>query len=125
MTTDDLLKRAQVLTSIEQVDTFIRDHPDAVLFKAGTCHRTDDALARLTDALKARRVPPIGFVRVAESRAASDHIARLTGIKHESPQVIVIQKGRAVFARDNWGITEQALALALDANFGPGRDEVT
>jgi bacillithiol system protein YtxJ len=119
MTVDELKERAHILKSPEDVDLFLRDHKDGVLFKAGTCHRTDDAFVKLSAALADRDDLAIGLVRVVEARAASQRLAQITGVRHESPQILLIKQGRVVFARDNWAISQEALTQALDANFGP------
>jgi len=48
-----------------------------------------------------------------EARPASNHVASLTGIVHESPQLILFRDGKAVFDRDNWDITAEAVAEGL------------
>jgi bacillithiol system protein YtxJ len=50
---------------------------------------------------------------VVEARPASNHVASLTGITHESPQFILFRGGKAVFDRDNWDITDEAVAEGL------------
>lgn len=52
----------------------------------------------------------IGVIRVIESRPASNAVTERTGIRHESPQVILFRDGQAVFDVDNWNITPDTLA---------------
>jgi bacillithiol system protein YtxJ len=52
---------------------------------------------------------------VVESRPASNHVASMTGIEHESPQIILFRDGKNVFDRDNWDITAEAMAEGLKA----------
>ena len=52
---------------------------------------------------------------MVESRSASNHVASLTGITHESPQLIFFRDGKAVFDRDNWDITDLAVAEGLES----------
>jgi len=40
-------------------------------------------------------------------------VAALTGIEHESPQIILFRDGKHVFDRDNWDITAEALAEGM------------
>jgi bacillithiol system protein YtxJ len=54
---------------------------------------------------------------VVEARPASNHVATRTGITHESPQIIFFKDGKAVFDRDNWDITGEAVAEALESHF--------
>jgi bacillithiol system protein YtxJ len=110
-----LKDRIQFLTTPEDVDAFLARHPEAVLFKAGTCHKTQETFARLEPLLTAREDLPLGVVRVVEARPASNRVAEATGIRHESPQVLLLRGGHVAFHRDNWAITAEAFADALQA----------
>ena len=110
-------QRAHVLSTPEEVDAFLAQHPDCVLFKAGSCHRTDNALENLEAILGARTDIPVGLIRVVEARSASQRVAERTSVRHASPQVILIHAGRVVHARDNWDISRQAIEQALAEHF--------
>jgi len=110
-----LKDRIQFLTSAEEVDSFLKANPAAAIFKAGTCHKTQETFIHVQKRLEARSDLPLGIIRVVEARPASNHVASLTGITHESPQVILFRDGKAVFDRDNWDITDEALAEGLEA----------
>ncbi len=112
-----LKDRIEFLTTPPEVDAFLRAHPNAALFKAGTCHKTNETFQQLESVLGPREDLPLGIVRVVEARLASNHIAELTGITHESPQLILFKEGKPVFDRDNWDITAEDLAVALRDHF--------
>jgi bacillithiol system protein YtxJ len=114
-----LKDRMQLLTTPAKVDEFLARNPDAALFKAGTCHKTDEVLRHVHLLLDAREDLPFGVIRVVEARPASNHVAVLTGIIHESPQLILFRQGKPVFDRDNWGITPESLQEALQQHFTP------
>jgi bacillithiol system protein YtxJ len=114
-----LKDRVQFLTSAAEVDSFLRTNPVAVIFKAGTCHKNQETFTHVQRRLEGRSDLPLGIIRVVESRPASNHVASLTGITHESPQVILFRDGKAVFDRDNWDITDEALAEGLEAQLAP------
>jgi bacillithiol system protein YtxJ len=97
------------LTTPEEVEHFIRSHPIAVIFKAGTCHKTMQGWGNLERLLRERPQIPVGIIRVVEHRPASNRVAEITGITHHSPQVILFREGRAIFDLDNWDITPQRL----------------
>jgi bacillithiol system protein YtxJ len=119
MAVNELERRAQVLRSPEEVEAFLAAHPNAAVFKAGSCHRTDRALDTLAPVLGPRGDLAVGLIRVAESRAASQRLADLTGIKHQSPQILLLRDGMTVFARDNWDISGESVEEALKTHFGP------
>jgi bacillithiol system protein YtxJ len=109
--------RAEPLTDPEQVGAFLRAHPTCAIFKAGGCRRTDDALAEVRKALDAREDIPAAIVRVIAARAASNEVAALTGVRHQSPQLLLLKDGQVVFARDNWELSAPAIAEALALHF--------
>ncbi len=64
----------------------------------------------------ARRAPevPIFVIDILEQRALSDEIAERLGIRHESPQVIVIRDGEPIWHGSHLKVTASALQAALD-----------
>ena len=53
---------------------------------------------------------------VQEARSLSDLVARETGIRHESPQVILLRNGEAVWNTSHHGITAESLREALESH---------
>jgi bacillithiol system protein YtxJ len=111
-----LKERLQFLTSAQQVDEFLKTNPQSVVFKAGTCHKTQETFAQVQPLLEARPDLPVAIIRVVEARAASNRMAELSGVRHQSPQFLLFSSGRAVFDRDNWEITGPAVADALEVH---------
>ena len=56
---------------------------------------------------------PVALVDVARQPALSRPIAERTGVQHESPQVLVLRDGVAVWFASHRAITTQAVAAAL------------
>jgi bacillithiol system protein YtxJ len=104
-----LRDRVVSLTTPEAVESFLRDHPTSVIFKAGSCHKTMQGFGHLQEIVSPRDDLMVGVIRVIEWRAASDLVAERTGVVHHSPQVILFREGEAVFDLDNWDITADAL----------------
>jgi len=52
---------------------------------------------------------------VQKSREASDELARLVGVEHESPQAIVVRNGRAVWNDSHLAIKSEKLVNAVRA----------
>ena len=69
--------------------------------------------------LESREDLPLGIIRVVEGRPASNRVAEVTGIAHESPQFVLFRDGRPVYDVDNWDITGEAVAEALQEHFTP------
>lgn len=97
------------LTTPEEVDRFLAQNPVAVIFKAGTCHKTMWAWGNLEAVLRVRPGIPVGVIRVVEHRPASNRVAERTGIVHHSPQVILFREGQPLFERNNWEVELEAL----------------
>ncbi len=113
-----LKDRIHFLTTPEEVDAFLAANAASAIFKAGTCHKTQEVFRAVEHHLDAREDLALGVIRVLEARPASNRVASLTGITHESPQFILFRGGRAVFDRDNWDITDEAVAEGLQALAG-------
>lgn len=58
-----------------------------------------------------------GEVALADVRAApalADEVERRTGLRHESPQAIVLRDGRAVWSAAHFAVTSDAIVAALE-----------
>ena len=110
-----LKDRTSFLHSPEEVDGFLKENPTSVIFKAGTCGTTPAAFVHVQAHLEPREDLKLGIIKVVEARQASNHVESLTGIEHESPQIILFKSGHHVFDRDNWDITSEAMAAGLRA----------
>lgn len=88
-----------------------------LIFKHSTqCSRSEAVYEDefLTFAAKAGDVP-CGVVLVLENRALSNTIESEFGIRHESPQAIVVKDGSPTWNASHWAITADALDEALRA----------
>lgn len=111
-----LRERIIELTTTEQVDELLNTHPQCAFFKAGGCHKTMQGFGYFEEVFDQVSIP-VGFVRVIENREISNYIAAQTEIKHESPQVILVRGKKAVYDVDNWNISVDALAEAVETLF--------
>jgi bacillithiol system protein YtxJ len=112
-----LKDRIEFLTTPEEVDGFLARHKGAAIFKAGTCHKTQESFAHVQAQLEPREDLPLGIIRVVEARPASNRVAERTGVIHESPQIFLFKDGQSVFDRDNWDITTEDIEAALVEHF--------
>jgi bacillithiol system protein YtxJ len=58
----------------------------------------------------------IALVIVQGARALSQKIAAQTGVRHESPQAIILRKGQVVWTASHWSITSDAVTAAMRVN---------
>jgi bacillithiol system protein YtxJ len=105
------------------VDALLARHAHVALFKAGTGDKTVEAWAVVQRALEPRPDVPVGFMRLPEDRAASDHVAARTGVAHRSPQLLLMAGGALAASLDEFAITpDRVLPLLrghLPAIVGP------
>jgi len=55
----------------------------------------------------------IGLVMIQPARAVSNEIVRRFGVRHESPQVLLVQDGRVAWHASHFRVTAVAVAAAL------------
>jgi bacillithiol system protein YtxJ len=58
----------------------------------------------------------VALVVMQNAREASNEIERRTGIRHESPQVIVLRNGKPVWNTSHWSINADAVETASREN---------
>ena len=58
-------------------------------------------------------VGPIAVIDVTRQHDLKRAVAKRTGVAHESPQVIVVRDGRAVWSASHFAITADAVAHAM------------
>ncbi len=87
-----------------------------VLYKhsatCGTSYRARREIQRLTEPGD----PPVYEVVVQQARALSGKIAQDLGVRHASPQVIVLHRGRPVFDASHGRVTAQAVRQAVQTH---------
>ena len=91
------------------------DAPVLLFLHDDFCPISGHAYAEMQEML---RLPEAGekalaLVDVRRDRAVSRAIAAQTGVRHESPQAIVLRHGRAVWDASHFDITAEAVAGAV------------
>ncbi len=54
-----------------------------------------------------------GLIEIQKARDVSNEAAVRTGVKHESPQVLLVRDGRVLWSASHWDITEESLREGL------------
>ena len=57
---------------------------------------------------------PVHRLVVQRSRAVSERLARLLGVRHESPQALILVEGKAAWHTSHAGVTHERVAAAWD-----------
>lgn len=63
---------------------------------------------------KPREDVDYAIVLVVESRPVSNQIAEDLGVKHESPQIILIDKKKSYWNASHWAVTTKHIRAVLD-----------
>jgi bacillithiol system protein YtxJ len=92
-----------------------RSKTDPVLiFKHSTqCSISGHVYQNFTDFAENTPELESAVVLVIENRRLSNAIAERFGIRHESPQALLIKDGRVVWHAAHWSITAESLGSAL------------
>jgi bacillithiol system protein YtxJ len=86
-----------------------------------TCGRSEMAFDEVRDLMRGPFLgAQVALVNVQLARALSDEIEARFGVRHESPQAILIQDGRVVWRASHLRVTAEGIAAAL-ANAGAVR----
>jgi bacillithiol system protein YtxJ len=93
------------------------DERPLLLFKHSfTCGISAEALDELVAHLNERRVDAsYAMVTVQTHREVSNAVARKLGVRHETPQALLIRDGRVVWSASHFRVTAQAVAIAFAA----------
>ena len=97
--------------ALEQL--FARSHEEpVVLFKhSNTCPISAMAYQRMKQFRSG-----VALVVVQRSRELSRQVEARTGVRHESPQVLVLRRGQSVWSASHFDITAEAVEQAVKEN---------
>ena len=88
--------------------------PLAVLYKHSPICPTSDVAYEEMLAFRRRRPVPVYLVDVVHHRPLSRALAERIGIRHASPQVIILRDGVAAWHRSHYEIQAEAMARIVD-----------
>jgi bacillithiol system protein YtxJ len=83
-----------------------------VLFKHSTTCPISAAAYEQVIKFEEQTKTPIALVRVIEERALSNDIAAQFGVRHQSPQALVIDHGKVTWHDSHYQITQASLTAA-------------
>jgi bacillithiol system protein YtxJ len=103
------------MTLIRQVDS--AEHlkelfalPHVVVLKHSlTCPASASAYEEVKKFVRSYPSVPVYVIPVQTHRGAATYLAKHTGVRHESPQVLVLNRGRVTAVASHFGITASFL----------------
>jgi bacillithiol system protein YtxJ len=63
-----------------------------------------------------RMTRDVALIVVQQSRDVSGEVEKRTGVRHETPQIIIVRNGEAVWDASHWAIKSDAVESAFLAN---------
>ena len=99
--------------SVAALDEFLTkaNGSAAVLFKhSNTCGVSARAYAEMSTLRE-----PVGLITVQKARTVSDEIEKRWKVDHESPQVLIIRDGKAVWDASHFHVKAQQVESALES----------
>ena len=109
-----MAKKFQKLADRKSLDRLLTNSKErpVVVFKHSNSCPISAAAYREMEQLEDEVV----LVEVQSAREVSKEIANITGIRHESPQVIVLKDGKAVWNASHFGVRAREVAKALQSH---------
>ncbi len=97
--------------ALEELFARSQEEPVVVFKHSNTCP---------ISAMAYSRMKPLGgavsLIVVQQSRGLSRAVEERTGVQHESPQVLVLRRGRSVWDASHFDITAEAVEQAVREN---------
>jgi len=108
------LKAVDGLDELDRVLAASSDRP-LLLFKySATCGTSAEALDELVAHLNESKADATyAMVTVQTHRDVSNEVARRLGVRHETPQALLIRDGRVIWSASHFRVTAAALEEAL------------
>lgn len=105
-----------LLAASELDEVFARSHRETVVVvkHSVTCGISQAAWSEVLAAAAARPNLAWYVVRIQDARTVSNALATRTGIRHESPQVLILRDGRTTWHASHWDITAATVVAAID-----------
>jgi bacillithiol system protein YtxJ len=101
--------RLDTIEKLEEAIENSRVHPVLLFKHSRTCGISAGVMSQEMTGVDA----PVNLVLVQDDRLISNEIARRTGIRHESPQAIVLKDGEVVYHASHFDITAEDIHAGL------------
>ena len=102
------------IPDVESLDRFLSEtvnNQPAILFK----HSNSCGISARAHREMATVERPVGLITVQKARAVSQEIERRFGLSHETPQVLIVRNGEAVWNASHHHVRAQAVEAAMES----------
>lgn len=98
------------ITTLAELEEVLVGNEPYILFKhSTTCPISSGAFIQFEEYRGGSQAVPAYYLHVQEARDVSNRIAEHFGVRHESPQVLYIRDGKAVWHTSHWKIKKETL----------------
>ena len=101
------------LDSPEEFDRVVGLDPVVIFKHSPTCVTSMSAHRQIMRFQKERPEVPVYLISVRRRRNVAQHAAQRLGVEHESPQVLVLARGKLLASASHDGVTSEFLADSL------------
>lgn len=116
--TDTNLKQWNVLTDERQVVDVLKassQKPQLVYKHSHTCGISHAAKERIEESFdEINKQADMHFANVKKSRPVSNRVAKELGVRHESPQVLIVKNSECTWHESHWSIKGEQILSALN-----------
>ncbi len=105
------------LTSLQDLDSVVAAPGTSVIYKHSTqCGMCDSAIVEVEAFEKKHPAVPVHYLDLWEHRDVSNAVASKLGIRHESPQAIVLQDGKVAGVLNHRKVRAADLGVLISAS---------
>ncbi|WLR50247.1 bacillithiol system redox-active protein YtxJ [Bacillus tianshenii] len=102
------------VSTIEQFEQLAQENSRFLFFKNSlTCPVSSEAYNEYEKFISEHEDVPTFFLHVQEARPLSNYIQEKYGVRHQSPQALLIEDGKVVWHDSHWRITTKSLEEAV------------
>ena len=106
----------RTLTKIADADRFIASADAVWVFKhSATCSVSSAAYVEVEAYTQNHPDEPLAMVIVQDHREVSNHLAEKLGVRHASPQLLLVRGGKPLWDASHFKITADAMSAARRA----------
>ncbi len=102
-----------------QIDALLEESIAILLKHSTRCNISETAYRDVSSFEASNPQVPVYFIDVIEDRPAAQYVADQVSVPHESPQVILLQEGRAVWCASHFDLAGEALQEQVEICLSP------
>lgn len=104
------------LNTRQEFDALLAEELVVIFKHSSACDRSWGAHQEMTEFHRDQPSVPLYLVSVLDSREVSRHIATISGVEHQSPQIIVFRKGKVIGSASHLAVTADRLTSIIQKN---------